>query len=571
MKREISCVKFLSFIVCLVVLHLLISPVIAQQLYSRAKALALPEKPDSGQVSVKIYHETAILSDISKSLIDNAPLDIAPVPLIAPAPTAASYQPKLISTASNSSVISRYTAYNPLTAFDVPGNTCGNIGRSGYAYTNTFSWPDSSFGSSNLFGRTDYSSFGNTNLFGNYSSFGNSSLSGWTGNLFGSGYGVYNGYGLYSGYGNFTSIFNSNFQVPWLNNGGQSGNAGLPNPAAVYCKENGGTYEIRTAADGSQSGVCIFSDGTECDGWAYYRGECEPSGSHDAMPPLDGGKPGDPIGQPNPAAVYCAENDGDYQIRTSPKDGSQYGVCVFSDGSECDEWAFFRGECEPSQPSLPPGSQEGVIGMNVLYCLENGGAIEIRTNDEGSRYKACVFSDGSACDAWAYHRGECQPGDNPAGPIGMANPSAVYCTETGGTYEIRTNEDGSQSGVCIFGDGTECDAWVYYLGECQTSDRPNIMPPLDGKRPGVGGEPSIVPIGQTPTIIGMANPASVYCIENGGISEIRTDENGGQYGVCIFSDGTECDEWAFFRGECQAYAMPQISPAYLKGSADRAW
>lgn len=30
---------------------------------------------------------------------------------------------------------------------------------------------------------------------------------------------------------------------------------------------------------------------------------------------------------------------------------------------------------------------------------------------------------------------------------------------------------------------------------------------------------------------------------------MRTDENGA-YGVCVFPDGSECDEWAFFRGEC---------------------
>jgi putative hemolysin len=52
--------------------------------------------------------------------------------------------------------------------------------------------------------------------------------------------------------------------------------ASLPNPAAVYCQEQGYKHEIRTAADGSQSGVCIFPDGTECDEWAYYRGECGP-------------------------------------------------------------------------------------------------------------------------------------------------------------------------------------------------------------------------------------------------------------------------------------------------------
>jgi len=35
--------------------------------------------------------------------------------------------------------------------------------------------------------------------------------------------------------------------------------------------------EIRTAEDGSQSGACIFPDGSECDEWAYYRGECGPA------------------------------------------------------------------------------------------------------------------------------------------------------------------------------------------------------------------------------------------------------------------------------------------------------
>ena len=51
----------------------------------------------------------------------------------------------------------------------------------------------------------------------------------------------------------------------------------LPNPASVYCEEQGYTVEIRTAEDGSQSGACIFPDGSECDEWAYFRGECGPA------------------------------------------------------------------------------------------------------------------------------------------------------------------------------------------------------------------------------------------------------------------------------------------------------
>lgn len=48
----------------------------------------------------------------------------------------------------------------------------------------------------------------------------------------------------------------------------------------------------------------------------------------------------------------------------------------------------------------------------------------------------------------------------------------------------------------------------------------------------------------------LANSASEHCEEQGGILEIRTDEEGGQVGYCLFSDGSECEEWAFFNGEC---------------------
>ena len=52
--------------------------------------------------------------------------------------------------------------------------------------------------------------------------------------------------------------------------------ANMPNPASVYCTQQGNKLEIRTADDGSQNGICIFPDGSSCDEWAYYRGECGP-------------------------------------------------------------------------------------------------------------------------------------------------------------------------------------------------------------------------------------------------------------------------------------------------------
>lgn len=52
--------------------------------------------------------------------------------------------------------------------------------------------------------------------------------------------------------------------------------AQIANPASVYCEAHGGKSQIRTAADGSQSGACVFPDGTECEEWAYYRQQCAP-------------------------------------------------------------------------------------------------------------------------------------------------------------------------------------------------------------------------------------------------------------------------------------------------------
>ena len=46
--------------------------------------------------------------------------------------------------------------------------------------------------------------------------------------------------------------------------------------------------------------------------------------------------------------------------------------------------------------------------------------------------------------------------------------------------------------------------------------------------------------------LGLANPASVFCVQSGGKSEIRNGARG-QYGVCIFPDGRVVEEWAYFR------------------------
>ncbi len=56
----------------------------------------------------------------------------------------------------------------------------------------------------------------------------------------------------------------------------------------------------------------------------------------------------------------------------------------------------------------------------------------------------------------------------------------------------------------------------------------------------------------------LANPASQACIAAGGRLELE-DTPQGQVGMCVFASGERCEEWALFRGTCQAPG--QITPA----------
>ncbi|WP_246589325.1 protease inhibitor I42 family protein [Methanofollis formosanus] len=47
------------------------------------------------------------------------------------------------------------------------------------------------------------------------------------------------------------------------------------------------------------------------------------------------------VGMPNPAAVWCEEMGYGYEIRKDA-DGSEYGVCIFENGTEMDAWEAYR-------------------------------------------------------------------------------------------------------------------------------------------------------------------------------------------------------------------------------------
>lgn len=100
---------------------------------------------------------------------------------------------------------------------------------------------------------------------------------------------------------------------------------------------------------------------------------------------------------------------------------------------------------------------------------------------------------------------------------GIANPASEYCVKQGGKSENRKDKDGNQYGVCILPDGEEIDERAFFR--------------LQSEKP-----------------VGLANPASEYCVSQGGTSEIRKNKDGSEYGVCKLKNGQEREERNYFRG-----------------------
>ncbi len=176
----------------------------------------------------------------------------------------------------------------------------------------------------------------------------------------------------------------------------------IANPATANCELKGYRSQIRTTTDGSQYGVCIFPDGSECEEWAFYRDECMPV-------PQSSKTSNSQIA--NPASVNCLQKGGRLDVHTA-SDGGQYGVCIFNNGSECEEWAFLRGECSPASTSTPSANNPQIANPASAYCQQKGGKVDIRTAADGSQSGVCVFTDGSECDEWAFFKDECAPGVN---------------------------------------------------------------------------------------------------------------------------------------------------------------
>jgi putative hemolysin len=52
---------------------------------------------------------------------------------------------------------------------------------------------------------------------------------------------------------------------------------------------------------------------------------------------------------------------------------------------------------------------------------------------------------------------------------GLENPAQTYCEAQGARFEVITREDGTLCGACVFADGSFCNAWAYLYGDCEST------------------------------------------------------------------------------------------------------
>jgi putative hemolysin len=97
-------------------------------------------------------------------------------------------------------------------------------------------------------------------------------------------------------------------------------------------------------------------------------------------------------------------------------------------------------------------------------CVKQGGTLKIERRPDGGQYGVCVFTDNYQCEEWALFRGECPK--NGLRVTGYVTPAGRYCAITGGRYTVVTESASGESGVCSLPGGKACDAAAYYAGTC---------------------------------------------------------------------------------------------------------
>ncbi len=98
-------------------------------------------------------------------------------------------------------------------------------------------------------------------------------------------------------------------------------------------------------------------------------------------------------------------------------------------------------------------------------CVAMGGTLRIERRPDAAQYGVCIFVDNYQCEEWALLRGECPAGGLRV--TGYTTPAARYCVITGGRYAAVARSGAADDlGSCALPGGKRCDAEAYFAGIC---------------------------------------------------------------------------------------------------------
>jgi putative hemolysin len=116
---------------------------------------------------------------------------------------------------------------------------------------------------------------------------------------------------------------------------------------------------------------------------------------------------------------------------------------------------------QPIRDTYPPR----LANPASTHCVKVGGRLTLEQNPAGGAWGVCLFEDNRQCEEWAMLRGDCPVGGRRI--TGFATPAGRYCAITGGTYTATSGSDASdEKGNCDLPGGRSCDADQYYRGAC---------------------------------------------------------------------------------------------------------
>lgn len=115
--------------------------------------------------------------------------------------------------------------------------------------------------------------------------------------------------------------------------------------------------------------------------------------------------------------------------------------------------------------AVEPASRQQLANPASQNCVEKGGKLVIERQPDGGQYGVCLFEDNRQCEEWALMRGQCPAGGIRV--TGYVTPAARYCAITGGRYAVVARSGApDEQGTCTVSGGKTCDADAYYRMTC---------------------------------------------------------------------------------------------------------